>query len=123
MQQSLFPDETTTIAKPKLTADAKREMAKTEWLKKYPFKYHLFRVMKDELSDKVSHINSLYSDYNDRGYPVPGYDSRMFKYIMADTLEDVKRIIVEAKNKATNYYICTKLYDELIEAGIYDYSE
>lgn len=124
MQQSLFTDETPAIAKPVLTADAIREAAKEKWLKEHPFMYNIFRVLKGEFSGKVHHINALYSGYNEEGYPKPGYESNMSVYVKADTLEDVQRVISDAKDKKKHYYICTVLRgNELSDAGIYDDSE
>lgn len=126
MQTTLFETEKplqNNCGNTMLTADARREQAKAEWLKNYPFKYNLFRVLKEKEHNKITHINSLYNGYNDEGYPAPGYEGRMGKYIEAHTLEEIKRVIYEAKGAKKYYYIYTRLYDELIDNGIYDYSE
>lgn len=83
-----------------------REIALAEFKKKHPFLCHILRVE----DGKAWHINTLYKDYNDAHYPKSDCESRIRKYTVCNTVEELKYLIANPDVKTNQHqYIITNV--------------
>ena len=71
----------------------------------FTFKYHLFRV--DD--GRLSHVNTLFKNYNDSGYPPPGHRERNVVYTRTDNAQEIIDLIVTQNPDIKYQYVYTQL--------------